>query len=157
MPIIRLATIIHAPPDLCFDLARDVNLHMRSTAHTSERVITGRTEGLFESGEQVTWRARHLGIYQNLTVQIGKMDRPHYFEDFMRKGAFKSMRHDHYFEPHPQGTLMRDDFHFQAPLGLIGRIVEKLFLTRYMTTFLTQRNSIIKREAEQLTTLTPKT
>jgi hypothetical protein len=43
---------------------------------------------------------------------------------------------------------MRDVFDYQSPLGLLGRIADTLFLTRYMTDLLAIRNGVIKQVAE---------
>jgi len=43
---------------------------------------------------------------------------------------------------------MRDVFNFKAPLGVLGRLAEWLFLTRYMLRFLEERNQVIKEVAE---------
>jgi ligand-binding SRPBCC domain-containing protein len=90
----------------------------------------------------------HLGVIQHLTVRITKMDYPIYFQDSMVKGAFKSFTHDHYFENSGNGTLMRDEFRFTAPLGVLGRVAEALLLKKYMKNLLLQRNSVIKQLAE---------
>lgn len=39
MPVIELFTSITAPPEICFDLARDIDLHVRSTPGTNERAV----------------------------------------------------------------------------------------------------------------------
>lgn len=38
MPIVGLITHMRAPIDRCFDLARSVEIHLRSTEKTSEKV-----------------------------------------------------------------------------------------------------------------------
>jgi len=88
---------MHAPIERCFDAARDLDLHLRSLAHTNERAVAGRTSGLIELGEEVTWRARHFGITQHFTSKITAFDRPRYFQDAMQRGAFRSFVHDHFF------------------------------------------------------------
>lgn len=148
MPLIQLETKIEAPRDRVFDLARSIDAHMASTEGTNERAIDGRTSGLIEMGETVTWEARHLGVRQRLTVRVTSFDRPHAFGDEMISGAFASMKHSHEFLPDGAGTLMRDEFHFSAPLGLLGRIAEWMFLTRYMTSFLQSRSQALKALAE---------
>jgi len=148
MPQIDLETFIHAPVKRVFDLARSIDAHMASTHGTGERAIAGRTSGLIEVGEAVTWEATHFGIRQRLTVRITEMDRPHSFSDEMISGAFASMHHRHLFFPESAGTRMRDEFHFTAPLGVLGRIAEHCFLTRYMKRFLTERNRVLKQMAE---------
>jgi ligand-binding SRPBCC domain-containing protein len=46
------------------------------------------------------------------------------------------------------GTVLRDELRFAAPLGILGRIAERLVLRRYMTRFLQTRNAVLKRVAE---------
>jgi ligand-binding SRPBCC domain-containing protein len=144
----RVETLIAARPEICFDAARDLDLHAKSMAHTGERAVAGRTSGLIELGEEVTWRARHFGVTQHLTSRITAFDRPRYFQDAMQRGAFRSFVHDHFFEPRAAGTLMIDAFTFAAPLGILGILAERLVLRRYMTRLLTARAEVIKAFAE---------
>src|SRR5690348_182491 len=80
--------------------------------------------------------AKHLGIYQKLTVKIIAMDRSRSFVDTMLKGAFAHMKHTHLFEASATGTLMTDVFEYRSPLGMVGRIADNLFLKDYMTKLL---------------------
>jgi ligand-binding SRPBCC domain-containing protein len=148
MPVIELTTQIHAPRDRVFDLARSIDAHQDSTRGTEERAVAGVTRGLIGMNEAVTWEARHFGVRQRLTVRITAFDRPRHFQDVMISGAFKRMVHDHEFVDHPMGTLMRDCFEFQSPLGIIGRIADELFLASYMRRFLVRRNEVLKQLAE---------
>ena len=148
MATIYLTTFIEAPVQTCFDLARNVDVHQLSTSKTKEKVIKGRMSGLFEQGDVVTWQAFHFGIKQKLTVKITKMEPFLYFEDEMVKGAFSSMKHKHSFEVDKTGTKMTDEFIFKAPFGILGSIAAKLFLIKYMTNFLKERNRILKSLAE---------
>ncbi len=151
MPEIRIETVIRAPRQTCFDLARSVSAHIGSTADTGERVVAGRTSGLLTLGEEVTWEARHLGVRQRLTARITRMEPPHVFVDEMVQGAFAEFRHTHEFEEQPPGsTLMRDVFAYRAPLGPLGRIADALFLERYMRRFLEKRAAFLKDEAERM-------
>jgi ligand-binding SRPBCC domain-containing protein len=151
MTKIYIETIIHAPIERVFDLARSIDLHQTSTKGTNEKAIGGRLSGLIEQGETVTWRAKHLGVYQQLSVVITRMEKPHLFEDRMIKGAFAAMKHIHRFEATDDGTKMIDEFEFKSPFGIIGRWVNQLFLKDYMTKFLLTRNEEIKTVAENNT------
>jgi len=148
MPVIQLSTLISAPRERVFDLARSIDAHQDSTEGTSERAIAGVTGGLIGLNDEVTWEARHLGLKQRLTVRVTEFNYPQHFQDIMVAGAFKSMKHDHEFLEHPTGTQMNDLFEFQSPLGVLGRIVDQVFLRAYMERFLIQRNSILKKLAE---------
>jgi len=148
MVTIRVVTLIRAPMQRCFDAARDLDLHTKSLAHTNEVAVAGRTSGLIEMGEEVTWRGRHLGVTQHFTSKITAFDPPRHFQDTMQRGAFKSFVHDHYFESTGDVTTMTDLLAFSAPLGILGRIAEKLVLTRYLERLLESRGAAIRDEVE---------
>ncbi|MFI5148501.1 MAG: cell division protein [Bacteroidia bacterium] len=148
MPRIILHTRILASPEICFDLSRSVELHLLSTSKTGERVLAGKTKGLMGLHDEVTWRARHLGIWQNLTSRITEFEYPIRFVSEMQQGAFRKLHHLHLFQRIEGGTEMKDVFDFESPLGLLGRLFCKLFLTQYMKGFLEERNRLIKQEAE---------
>jgi ligand-binding SRPBCC domain-containing protein len=147
---IELSTTINAPIERCFDLARSIDLHVNSMAHTGEKAISGKTSGLIALGESVTWRAKHFGIWQTLTSKITAYDYPNSFTDEMVEGAFKSMRHEHLFYVVNNQTLMRDIFIFESPYGIVGRLVDFIFLSNYMEKLLIARNKIIKTVAESI-------
>src|SRR5258708_30636667 len=149
MPTIRLETFIAASPERCFDLSLSVDLHRHSVAHTHERPIAGVTTGVMHLGDIVTWEAVHFGIKQHLTSKITAYERPHYFTDEMIQGVFKEITHVHEFVPQPDGTLMIDLFTFRAPLGILGKLAEVLFLTHYMKQLLLMRNNFIQQAAER--------
>jgi len=83
LPIIHLETIVKAPVERVFDLARSIDLHQNSLRHTHEKAIAGRTTGLVEQGETVTWEARHFGVMQQLTSLITDVQPHHFFADEM--------------------------------------------------------------------------
>jgi ligand-binding SRPBCC domain-containing protein len=141
-------TLIRAPIERCFDLSRSIDLHTESTARTGERAIAGVTSGLIGMGEEVTWRARHLGVWQELTSRITAFDPPRYFQDTMVRGAFRWFQHDHSFRKQSDGsTEMEDVLQFSAPPPILGRVAEA-FLAPYLRKFLKERNRLLKCIAE---------
>jgi hypothetical protein len=144
-------TVIRAPIERCFDLARSVEVHLAGNVHSGEQAVAagGITSGLVGLHQQVTWRAKHFGVWHQLTSEITQFDRPTFFRDEMVKGIFRFMRHDHCFRTLPDGrTEMVDSFAFAAPLPVLGRIAELAFLGRYMRKLLRERNTAIKEIAE---------
>jgi ligand-binding SRPBCC domain-containing protein len=144
-------TVIHAPMERCFDLARSVEVHLAGNVHYGEAAVAaaGVTSGLIGLGQQVTWRARHFSIWWTLTSEITVMDKPYYFHDVMLRGVFRSMAHDHLFRALSPGvTEMKDIFRFEAPLGILGRLAEVVVLRRYMRNLLDERNAVIRDIAE---------
>jgi ligand-binding SRPBCC domain-containing protein len=148
MATFKVVTTIAAPIEVCFDLARDIDLHIRSQAASGERAVAGRTSGLIELDETVTWEARHLGVRQQFTSRITAMERPRHFRDEMMRGAFRTFAHDHGFQEQGGVTVMTDDVVFRSPLGLLGRVVDAVFMTGYLRRLIAARGEVIRREAE---------
>ena len=146
---LRVSTDIAAPPHVCFDLARSVDAHLASAEDTGERAVGGKTTGLLGLGDEVTWQARHLGVTQRLTSRITASEPPHFFQDRMTRGAFRSFEHDHRFVSDASGTVMIDELRFAAPLGPVGWLVERLVLTPHLRRFLVRRGAALKRMAEE--------
>src|ERR1700678_251012 len=113
----RIVTIteIYAPIERVFDLARSVDLHVRSASDTGETAVAGVTSGLLELDQEVTWRGKHFGVWRQLTSRVTAFSRPDYFRDSMVKGGFRELTHDHFFNDHGNKTIMRDVFDFTAP------------------------------------------
>jgi ligand-binding SRPBCC domain-containing protein len=151
-------TLIAAPIDRCFDLSRSIAVHLAANTHFGEQAVVpdshlAAANGLLTLGDDITWRARHFLIRQSLTTRITLFDPPHSFQDTMVQGPFHSMQHDHHFqailsEDSAALTAMHDTFRFSAPVPLLGRAAETLFLRSYIQSVLRQRNAILKQIAE---------
>ncbi len=148
MPTIEHRQFINAPVNLCFDLARNVDVHTQTTAKTRERAVGGVTAGLLEKGDTVTWEAVHFGIKQRLTAKVIEMEKPNMFVDIMVKGAFHSFLHTHTFKEEADGTIMIDTFRYKSPCGFLGILADKLFLEKYMRAFIVSRANELKKIAE---------
>lgn len=151
MPVIHLETLIRAPAEICFDLSRDIDVHIASTKRSRERAVAGVMSGMINQGESVTWEATHFFVRQRLTSKITAFDRPRMFVDEMQRGAFKRWHHTHLFEAMTDATLMIDEVEYSSPLGILGQLADALVLERYMTRLLRERNAHIKNLAEQMT------
>jgi len=147
MPFIHLTSFIAAPQERVFDLSRSVALHKASMKDHNERIVDGTMSGLMNLNDTVTWTAKHLFKQRRLKIRISKIQRPEYFTDEQEAGDFKLMKHEHYFKPIENGTIMIDQFHFET-VGLMGKLVTKFYLEKYLTQLLKQRNKMIKEVAE---------
>ena len=149
MAIIKIITKINSDQKTVFDLSRNIDFHIESAKGTSEKAIDGKTSGLIQLDESVTWEAKHFGIKQQLTTKITHFNSPNFFVDEMTKGIFKSFIHEHHFEKTDNGTKMIDILNYKSPLGFLGKIADFLFLKSYLTHFLRVRNKIIKLHIEK--------
>lgn len=148
MPRFELCTLIRAPRERCFDLSRDIDLHVRSMAESGERAIAGCTSGLIGLDEEVTWEARHFGVLHRHRSRITEYDRPRHFRDIQVEGRFARFEHDHFFDEVEAGTEMRDVLAFESPLGPLGKVVDWLVLGRYLERLINERNEVIRAAAE---------
>lgn len=141
-------TRIRAPIERVFDLSLDLDMHAASMASSHERAIAGVTTGRLGLGEEVTWRARHLGVTWTLTSRVTELDRPARFVDEQARGPFARFRHVHTFVADGPVTVMTDFVEFAAPLGVVGRLAERLVLARYLPRLIDQRNRHLANAAE---------
>lgn len=128
------------PKEQLFDLSRSIDAHKESMAHSREKAIAGVTSGVISKGEEVTWLAWHFGLPLRMTTRITAMEAPNRFVDEQVRGPFRSFRHVHEFSQDAGTTTMIDHIEFQAPFGPLGRLVERLFLERYMRNLIETRN-----------------
>lgn len=150
---IHLETFIKAPAEICFDLARNVDVFTEATDHAGMRAIAGVTSGMMWAGDVVTWEVRALGLRQRSTSRITNFERPHLFVDEMQRGVFKRWRHEHRFASRQDGTLIIDEVTFASPFGVLGQLADALFLKNYMRRFLVKHNAHVKRLAESRDTI----
>ena len=147
---VRFERVIHiaAPIEKVFDLSLSVDFHLDSFSDTGEQIVGGVNEGAMALGDVVTWRAKHFGIWWELTSLITTYDPPHFFVDEQQSGPFSSYRHEHHFAAVGNETEMRDVVEFTAPFGPLGSIAEKLVLRRHLEALIDLRNDELRQAAE---------
>lgn len=128
-----------------FDVSLDVDFHLESMVDSVESIVGGVERGGMKLGDVVTWRARHFGIWWTMTSTITEFDRPHMFVDEQARGPFKHFRHVHRFDAVEGGTRMTDNVSFEAPLGPLGRIAERVALRSYIPKLIDRRNDELAR------------
>ena len=141
----ELTTHTTIPVAVLFERSLSIDDHLASMANSQERAVAGVTAGRIGLGESVTWRARHFGIRFRMTSTITALAEPHRFVDEQLKGPFKEFRHEHRFSTADGVTTMSDHLTFTAPFGLLGRIVERLVLARYLERLIVERNIFLTR------------
>jgi ligand-binding SRPBCC domain-containing protein len=148
MSFIHLTTFIAAPQQRVFDLARSVDVHKYSMTGYHEQIVKGTMSGMMALNDEVTWKARHLFRERVLRVKITELKQPDYFADEQLEGDFKFMKHEHYFKPAENGTIMIDQLRYKTKKGWLGQLFSQFYLDKYMTRLLTERNHMIKKLAE---------
>ena len=148
MTQIKTLTTIKAPIEIVFNNCRNIDIHQYSASKTNEKAIAGKTSGLINKGETVTWKGKHFGIYIQHESIISEMNFPNYFVDEQLKGQFKSFKHQHFFTQKENQTIMTDILDYETPFGFIGKLFDKLLLVNHLTNFIIYRNTILKELSE---------
>jgi ligand-binding SRPBCC domain-containing protein len=78
-----------------------------------------------------------------MTSRVTSFDFPRSFTDEQVRGPFKAFRHVHEFEPTAGGSIMTDRVEFTAPLGALGRAVERLVLAGYLERLIRDRGRFL--------------
>lgn len=149
MTRIKVTTTINTPIEIVFNNCRNIDIHQYSASKTNEKAIEGRTSGLINKGETVTWKGKHFGIYLKHQSIITEMDFPNYFIDEQLKGHFKSFKHQHFFIKKENLTIMTDILEYKTPFGFFGKLFNRLLLKNHLTKFIQNRNKIIKQITEK--------
>lgn len=148
MTFFTITTPIKAPSKIVFDLARNIDIHTLSVSQTKEQAIAGKTSGLINLNETVTWRGKHFGLYLNHQSKITALVAPYHFTDEMIKGHFTFFRHEHLFEIRDDITIMIDKIEYLPPFGIIGKLFDLLLLKKHLYDMILNRNKLLKHLAE---------
>ncbi|WP_298497947.1 SRPBCC family protein [uncultured Algibacter sp.] len=150
MPLVQIETFINADIQTCFDLARNVDFYQKSIKNSREIAIDGKTTGLVEANDFITWEAKHLGFVRHITLKVTEFNNPSLFVDEIVEGDFKAYKHEHIFRKSNNKTIMIDKFYFESNWGVLGKIVDKFFMKKYMINILKIRNKTLKEKAEKI-------
>ncbi|WP_245923803.1 SRPBCC family protein [Paractinoplanes atraurantiacus] len=135
-------TVIGAAATTVFDLELDMDVHSASLAGSRETAATAGGQRRLGLGDEVTFRARHFGLWWRMTSRVTVYERPWRFVDEQTRGPFREMRHEHLFEELGDGrTRMTDRMSFRAPMAVV--------LTPYLRRLLIERAAHIKARAER--------
>lgn len=148
MPLIHATSVIHAPMDRVFDLARSVGLHKAVMRKYRDGKVEGGTNGFMEVGDVVRWSRHYLGRDRTVEVKIRSMDSPKAFGSILVRGSFASLRHEHFFKPIQNGTLLIDLLEYTPAFGVIGRWMDRRFFQPMLRKHLEKKNQVIKQYAE---------
>ena len=117
-------------------------------AKYGEEVVEGISAGLLNLDDTVTWKAKHFFKERRIKVRMTKLKSPDYFVDEQVNGDFILLKHEHYFKPIQNGTIMIDQFRYELPYAMLGKLLNKLYMEKYLTRLIGERNEAIKKAAE---------
>ena len=141
-------SVIRATPERVFEF------HAQSDALTLltppwERARVIRPASISEIGSRAIVEVSVLGVFKvKWVAEHTAYDPPHFFEDIQIEGPFKTWRHRHIVEDHPDGAALRDEITYEPPMGLIGRLIAPLIVERRLNKLFDYRHDVTRRWCE---------
>ena len=97
-------------------------------------------------GALLDYRLKLFGIPVRWTSRIETFEPETSFSDVQIKGPYRSWHHRHEFFEHEDGTLMRDTVDYALPLGPLGALVRRLFVSRNLDRIFLHRRAVLRAE-----------
>jgi ligand-binding SRPBCC domain-containing protein len=161
MFILRDSILIHAPIDRVFALScsvaivqRELGMHPVASHPSEKRTLAGdrgwRTTGLVTASDTIRWQGMQLGFpnYHVSLIVPETWDPPHFFQDRMIAGRFKSFEHDHRLTETAEGTRLDDEVRFSMKLRWGGALTGRAIVAPHIRRLMRRRFYLLKRLAE---------
>jgi ligand-binding SRPBCC domain-containing protein len=114
-------SVIHASPERVFAFHEQPEV-LQLLLPPWEHAHVIQPAQISELGSKAIIETKILGpIKSRWVAEHTVYDPPRMFEDVQVEGPFRSWRHRHIIEPHPDGAVLRDQIDYEPPLGYLGR------------------------------------
>lgn len=108
------------------------------------RIVSGAEVGDIRDGQIIEYRLRPLwNIPARWVTRIEEVRAPVRFVDVQVAGPYRLWRHQHDFFERPDGVLMIDHVDYAAPLGPLGRLLERLLIRRRLDRIFDFREEVL--------------
>ncbi|WP_439559210.1 SRPBCC family protein [Dyadobacter sp.] len=108
-------------------------------------VVTSRHHGekMYE-GQIIRYNVKPvLGIPLKWTTEITHVVDKKYFVDEQRSGPYAFWHHQHRFTEVDGGVLMEDILNYKVPLGILGDVVNAVFVRNEVNSIFTYRQKVL--------------
>ena len=79
-------------------------------------------------------------------TEITQVNEPFYFVDDQRSGPYAIWHHEHYFEVVENGVLMTDKLFYKVPLGVIGNLLDRMFIYKKVLGIFEYRKKVLEAQ-----------
>ena len=122
--------LVAAAPAQVFDFfSRARNLETLTPPWLRFEVLTPEPIDM-RQGTRIEYRLRLHGVPLRWVSRIEEWHPGRGFVDRQLRGPYRLWHHQHEFEPHERGTIVRDTVHYSLPLGPIGALAHAAFVRR---------------------------
>jgi ligand-binding SRPBCC domain-containing protein len=106
------------------------NLNEITPSDMNFEIIKGGETAMYE-GQIIEYRVEFIrGVRSLWLTEIAHVREGEYFVDEQRVGPYRFWYHEHIFEVVPNGTKMTDHVTYAIPFGVLGDIVNAVWISR---------------------------
>jgi ligand-binding SRPBCC domain-containing protein len=122
--------LLPLPPQEAFEFFADaLQLEAITPPWLHFRVLTQAPIPM-RAGAEIEYRLRLHGLPVRWLTRIEAWEPGRRFVDLQLRGPYSVWHHTHLFNPHSEGTEMRDLVRYALPLGALGRVAGGAFVRR---------------------------
>lgn len=120
------------------------NLSVITPRYMNFRILSENTDKIF-AGQRIMYKVNILPFVRvRWETEITEVKHLESFTDEQRSGPYGLWRHRHEFRQTTGGLEMTDTLSYEAPLGLLGTIANRLFVERQVNGIFDYRNKVLK-------------
>lgn len=107
------------------------NLANITPGHMRLKILSAPEEKKIYAGQIIRYSIRVLSFWKvHWVTEITYVNEPDFFVDEQRTGPYAAWTHQHHFRDLPEGVEITDTIRYAIPLGIIGRLANRLFVER---------------------------
>jgi ligand-binding SRPBCC domain-containing protein len=143
--VLRREQVLPGRPEAVFPFFADAhNLEAITPPWLGFRVITPRPIAM-RAGTLIEYRLRLHGLPIGWLTRIEEWEPGTRFVDAQLAGPYRLWHHTHEFEPHRDGTLMRDTVRYALPYWPLGEVAHALLVRRDLAAIFDHRRAAVAR------------
>ena len=106
------------------------NLNKITPSDMNFEIVQGGDAAMYE-GQIIEYRVEFIrGVRSLWLTEIAHVREREYFVDEQRVGPYRFWYHEHIFEVVPNGTKMTDRVTYAIPFGILGDVVNTVWISR---------------------------
>ena len=143
-------SVIHATPERVFAFHELPDAFSRLVPPWEDATIVQKAD-ISVIGSQAIIETKILGLIPARWVaEHTAYDPPRYFEDIQVSGPFRSWRHRHVIEPHPDGATLRDEIEYEPPMSFLGALAAPILIIPKIEKMFDYRHEVTRKWCEDL-------
>ncbi len=108
-------------------------------------ITTGNGQVKMYKGMIIGYKLKIMGLFpSNWVTEITQVVNGEFFVDEQRHGPYKMWHHEHSIYPKDSGCLMVDKITYIPPLGVFGRLLNKLFIKEQLAVIFEFRRTMLQ-------------